>query len=44
MFIYYLKGLVYTARLYTAPLTPEQVKDSYDLSLKYRDSFKDEKF
>lgn len=37
--LYYLKGLVYTTRLYTKPMTEEQVKNSYDMTLKYRSSF-----
>ena len=35
--LYYLKGLVYTTRLYTKSLTNEQVKQNYDQTLKYRE-------
>ena len=37
--LYYLKGLVYSTRLYTKPMTEDQVKNSYDMTLKYRSSF-----
>ena len=37
--LYYLKGLVYTTRLYTEAMTGDQVKNSYDMTLKYRSSF-----
>ena len=37
--VYYLNGEVYTTRLYTQPMTPDQVKDNYDTTLKYRSSF-----
>ena len=40
--IYYMKGLCYAARLYVDSLTPDEVKLNYDMTLKYRDSFKDE--
>ena len=40
--LYFLKGLNYTTRLYTTSLTSDQVKLNYDMTLKYRDSFKDE--
>lgn len=40
--IYYLKGLVYATRLYTSDLDSDQVKLNYDMTLKYRDSFKNE--
>ena len=40
--IFYLKGLVYSTRLYTKSLTPDEVKLNYDMTLKYRDSFKNE--
>ena len=40
--LYFLKGLNYTTRLYTISLTPDQVKLNYDMTLKYRDSFKNE--
>ena len=40
--IYYLKGSVFSTRLYTKSLTPDEVKLNYDMTLKYRDSFKDE--
>ncbi len=41
--LYYLKGALYAIRLYEKPLTPDEVKLNYDMTLKYRDSFKDEK-
>ena len=41
--LYYLKGSVYSCRLYTLPLSPDEVKLNYDMTLKYRDSFKNEK-
>ena len=37
--VYYLKGEVYTTRLYVNPMTEEQVKKSYDMTLRYRDTF-----
>ena len=37
--LYYLKGLVYSTRLYTKPMTEKQVKDSYNMTLRYRSSF-----
>ena len=37
--LYYLKGNVYTTRLYTTSMTSEQVKDNYNTTLKYRSSF-----
>ena len=40
--LFYLKGLLYSTRLYTKSLTPEEVKLNYDMTLKYRDSFKNE--
>ena len=40
--LYYLKGTLYAIRLYEKPLNPEQVKLNYDVTLKYRDSFKNE--
>ena len=40
--LYFLKGLNYSTRLYQIPLTSNQVKLNYDLTLKYRDSFKNE--
>lgn len=36
---YYLNGDVYATRLYTVPLSSEEVKLNYDMTLKYRDSF-----
>ena len=39
---FFLKGLVYSIRLYTAPLTQEQVKLNYEKTVKYRDSFKND--
>lgn len=36
---YYFKGNIYTTRLYTKTFTEKNVKDSYDMTLKYRDSF-----
>ena len=41
---YFLKGQVYSIRLYSSSLNSEEVKLNYDMTLKYRDSFKDEKF
>ena len=38
----FLQGDVYATRLYTLSLTPEEVKLNYDMTLKYRDSFKNE--
>ncbi len=40
--IYNFKGDCYTTRLYYNSLTPEQIKLNYELTLKYRDSFKNE--
>ena len=40
--IYYLKGDCYLTRLYTKSLNSDEVKLNYDMTLKYRDSFKDE--
>ena len=40
--LYYLKGLVYSVRLYTRPLEEKEVELNYDTNLKYRNSFKDE--
>ena len=37
-----LKGKCYSTRMYTISLTPDQVKLNYDMTLKYRDSFKNE--
>lgn len=37
----YLSGKCYCTRLYTSQLSPEDVEKNYDLTLKYRDSFKD---
>ena len=39
---YFVNGKCYSTRLYTISLTPDQVKLNYDMTLKYRDSFKDE--
>ena len=36
---YYLKGKVYSTRLYEQPMTSEEVKDNYDMTLKYHSSF-----
>ena len=36
---FYFKGNIYTTRLYTKTFTEKNVKDSYDMTLKYRDSF-----
>ena len=37
--LYYLKGKVYTTRLYTTSMLPEQVKENMDMTQKYRNSF-----
>lgn len=37
--LYYLKGKVYTTRLYTTSMTPEEVKSNMDMTQKYRASF-----
>lgn len=37
--LYYLKGKVYSTRLYQVPMSTDEVKKSYDLTLKYRSSF-----
>ena len=37
--LFYIKGDVYTTRLYDKPLTETQVKANYDMTLKYRSSF-----
>lgn len=37
--LYYLKGKVYTTRLYTTSMTPEEVKNNMDMTQKYRASF-----
>ena len=37
--LYYLKGKVYTTRLYTTSMTPEQVKENMDMTQRYRSSF-----
>lgn len=37
--LYYLKGKVYTTRLYTTSMTPEEVKSNIDMTQKYRASF-----
>ena len=37
--LYYLKGKVYTTRLYTSSMTKEQVKENMDMTQKYRNSF-----
>ena len=37
--LYYLKGKVYTTRLYTTSMTKEQVKENMDMTQKYRNSF-----
>ena len=39
---FFLKGLVYSIRLYTSSLSPEEIKLNYDMTLKYRDSFKND--
>ena len=39
---YFMKGDCYGCRLYSCGLDSEQVKLNYDMTLKYRDSFKDE--
>ena len=38
----YLTGNCYCTKLYTSQLSPEDVEKNYDMTLKYRDSFKDE--
>ena len=38
----FMKGSCYSCRLYSCGLDSEQVKLNYDMTLKYRDSFKDE--
>ena len=40
--MYYYKGDCYSCRLYATGLTSNQVKLNYDMTLKYRDSFKNE--
>ena len=40
--ICFMQGYCYATRLYVDDLTPEQVKLNYELTLKYRDSFKNE--
>ena len=40
--LFYMKGLLYATRLYSKPLTSDEVKLNYDMTLKYRDSFKNE--
>ena len=35
----YLQGQIYSTRLYTKPMTSDQVKANYDMTLKYRSSF-----
>ena len=37
--LYFLKGSVYSCRLYTDAMTPEEVKDNFDMTQKYRASF-----
>lgn len=37
--LYYLKGSVYTCRLYTKAMTSQEVKDNMDMTQKYRSSF-----
>ncbi|MBR2289466.1 MAG: hypothetical protein IJ867_02370, partial [Clostridia bacterium] len=37
--LYYFKGNCYTTRLYTNSMTAKQVRDNYDMTLKYRSSF-----
>lgn len=37
--LYYLKGKVYTTRLYTTSMTSEEVKENMDMTQKYRASF-----
>ena len=37
--LYYLKGSVYSCRLYTDAMTAEEVKDNMDMTQKYRASF-----
>lgn len=37
--LYYLKGKVYTTRLYTTSMTPEEVKNNMEITQKYRSSF-----
>ena len=37
--LYFLKGSVYSCRLYTTSMTEEQVKDNMDMTQKYRASF-----
>ena len=41
--MYYYKGACYCCRLYATGLTSNQVKLNYDMTLKYRDSFKDDR-
>lgn len=36
---YFLKGMVYTNRLYNGALNSKQVEDNYNMTLKYRSSF-----
>ena len=37
--LYYLQGLAYSIRMYDKALNPSQIKDNYDVTLKYRSSF-----
>ena len=37
--LYYLKGNLYSIRLYESPLNQDEVKLNYDMTLKYRSSF-----
>ena len=37
--LYYLKGKIYTTRLYTTSMTSEDVKENMDMTQKYRASF-----
>ena len=37
--LYYLKGKIYTTRLYTTSMTSEEVKENMDMTQKYRASF-----
>ncbi len=39
--LYYLKGKVYTVRLYTRPLSSDEVWNNYDTTLSYRDALKE---
>ena len=39
-FLYYLKGKVYTVRLYTRPLNSDEVQANYTQTLNYREALK----